>query len=197
MGRAGVSMPALVIRHARTDWNDLGLWQGAEVDRPLTADGERDARNLAGEVQRLFASKPVVFSSPSRRALATARLLIPGCLPVVLPGLQELSGGDISGLDYAKVRARHPDFADDWWSGKLATPPGGESVAEIVERVRQALVRCDEASSPWLAVTHLGVINAVEEIHKVEDSSLVANLQGVLRTDGVWTRWKGSNGHSS
>lgn len=50
-----------------------------DLERPLSAQGRRDARRLGGLLQRLGLKPDLLASSPARRALETAELAAAGC----------------------------------------------------------------------------------------------------------------------
>jgi len=182
---------ALIVRHARPDWNDDQRWQGGEVDRDLVPAAVRETQSLSSRVLNTFGGRPpVVFSSKAIRAVATARLLVPNVEPIQLKGLSELRSGLLSGLTYQEVRGKFPDFAKSWWSSDdLISPPGGEPVEVLVRRVSEAILDCEDSGRPWLAVTHLGVIRAVMQIFGMSEQSEVGNLEGIVRRDVKWERW--------
>lgn len=129
-------MTVLILsRHGRTDWNDEGRYQG-HSDPPLNAEGGRQAAELAERLgrERLAA----VYSSDLRRAADTARA-IAAChgLPVrVDPRLREINQGRWDGRLYSEILAMDEAILRAWEAHPLSTrPPGGESLAEVSERV--------------------------------------------------------------
>jgi broad specificity phosphatase PhoE len=78
-------------------------------------------------------------ASDLRRAWETAEILaLPHDLRVQKePRLRELHFGDWEGLTYAEVRQRDPIALAVWQENPLrGSPPGGESLAGLVQRVR-------------------------------------------------------------
>jgi phosphohistidine phosphatase len=84
----------LAMRHAKSSWDDEGL---ADIDRPLSPRGKRDALHM-GETLRARGLWPqIVLCSPARRAHSTARRILradPGETPVTIveslyPGTDE------------------------------------------------------------------------------------------------------------
>ena len=77
--------------------------------------------------------------------------------PVTDPRLVEQDWGEWTGRPRADVtRSTHE-------AGWDATPPGGESLARVLARVRAWLDELAPAEGPdtWALVTHMGVIQAV------------------------------------
>jgi probable phosphoglycerate mutase len=151
------SIYVALIRHAPTAWNAEGRVLG-QADPPLSAEGiaragqwqlPPDLRRLAVEGRLRWAT------SPLRRAVETARIL--GAVrPVVEPRLAEQDSGEWTGQARAAVAAA----AGARWD---AAPPGGESPARVLARVRAWLDELAPRDGPdtWAAVTHSGVIRAV------------------------------------
>jgi probable phosphoglycerate mutase len=135
----------LVIRHGETEWSSTGRHTG-RTDLPLTDDGRTEARSLSTLLlQHLRLDEPAaVFSSPSQRALDTARLSLGAFrTPVTVTYLlSEFDYGDYEGLTNAEIQAKHPrwELFDDGC-------PGGESVADAGARADQ-FIELAEASTP-------------------------------------------------
>ena len=84
-----------LVRHGQTDWNKQGLLQGS-FDTPLNARGLEQARELA---EILDIEPDVVFTSPLRRAIQTAKVISKKFQkPItVVDGLRERSYGSFEG----------------------------------------------------------------------------------------------------
>lgn len=79
------------------------------------------------------------------------------------PGLAEQHFGAWQGLTHDEVAATRPEEAARFWADPAgARPPGGESFAEVVARVRAALLRLTEAYAgrDVVAVVHAGTVRA-------------------------------------
>ena len=154
----------LLLRHAESEWNAQGRWQGI-ADPPLSPRGEEQA-TLAGQLLRPVGLTAVV-SSDLRRARATAERIARE-LPVRGPlgveaGLREYDLGAWSGLNRAEIEQRWPGEIDEWRQGVLFATPGGERRDEFVVRIAAAVAR---VASRWpedtvLVITHGGVISAL------------------------------------
>jgi alpha-ribazole phosphatase len=153
----------ILVRHGRTDWNDAKRLQG-HADVPLNAAGRRQARwvarRLAGDVIH------AVYSSDLCRARETAELAVAGrgLAVVTEPRLRELDFGRWEGRVYDEIQA---DFAGHVlaWERDPANvaPPGGETLAELTERVAAALsdILKAHAGQTVLVVAHGGSIQAL------------------------------------
>jgi probable phosphoglycerate mutase len=152
------SVHVALVRHAATAWTAARRVQG-RVDLGLSAEGEAQVRGwrLPPDLARSEREGTLNWAvSPLRRAIETARRLT-ATTPVVEPRLIELDYGAWEGLSYDQVdrltgAASWPD-----------RPPGGESPAEVLARVRAWLDDLAAAPEPraWVAVTHGGVIRAL------------------------------------
>ncbi|HUW63216.1 MAG TPA: histidine phosphatase family protein [Spirochaetia bacterium] len=146
----------ILARHGLTEWNVQGRYQGRQECR-LSEQGKLESGALA------VALAPVplvgVYTSPLSRSAETARMVARrhGLDVVALPGLTEICHGDWEGRLVGEVARQ--------WGGLLArwraTPydvrmPGGETLAEVEERVWPALeqVTVNHPGRTVLLVTH-------------------------------------------
>jgi len=138
-----MSLRLVLLRHAETDWNREGRYQGW-TDTALSETGRAQAEAAA----RLLTSQPLaaVWSSPLRRALDTATAIAaPRRLDVrVSPAFKEIRFGAWEGLTGGEVRARFPDQYRVW----RETPhlaAGAETLAAVRERVLDGLAEMQRA----------------------------------------------------
>jgi len=117
-----------LVRHGQTDANARGLLQG-HVDLPLSARGRDQAAALAA----LVPDGARVVSSPLRRARETAAAF--GRPVDVDARWIELDYGELDGVPVTDVP---PDTWRSWRQDPRFTPPGGESLAALGVRVRDA-----------------------------------------------------------
>ena len=162
----------LVVRHGESEWNAIGRWQG-HADPPLSERGEHQARAAADRLGALGA----VVSSDLQRASATADLiaLALGVGPVVVDDrLRERDAGEWTGLTRAEIEERFPGYLAGG-----SRPPGFEPAASLFERVHPCLLDLarDHAGESVLAVTHAGVILALESALGLRREAL-PNLSG-------------------
>ncbi len=129
-----MSLPEVFLaRHGETAWAITGQHTGL-TDIPLTARGERNAKNLGERLHGLEFSR--VFTSPLQRANRTCELAGFGGRSRPDPDLVEWNYGDYEARTTAQIRAENPrwNLFDDGC-------PGGESVADITERADRVIGR--------------------------------------------------------
>ena len=153
-------MRLTLIRHAMTDWNATGRWQG-HSDTPINALGERQALLLRKRLEHC--PFDAIYSSPLQRARRTLELASPGSKPVFDDRLKEIDFGEFEARTYAE-NVTHPQFSS-WLSNPLKVPtPGGESLEGVVTRMMEWLEGLPpdrESEKHYLAVSHSCAIRAL------------------------------------
>jgi broad specificity phosphatase PhoE len=154
-----------LVRHGRTAANAEGLLLGRR-DPALDPEGVRQAAAVAARVAATVSGDgPVrVVSSPLQRCLATATG-IADALAVgeieVDPRWIELDYGDLEGVPLADVPA---ETWAAWRADVHWRPPGGETLFELGERVRDACAElaaaCASGGSDVVVVTHVSPLKA-------------------------------------
>lgn len=108
-----------------------------------------------------------IFSSPARRCRRLADQLSPD--PVIDPRLQELDFGAWEGLPWDDVPR---DRLDAWATDPLGfAPPGGETGATLIARVRAAAMALDQDS---IVITHGGPLRLLPALLRGEPLNLLA-----------------------
>ncbi len=147
----------LVIRHGKTDWNLQKRIQG-RTDIPLSDLGRRELAQmrLPTEFGKFYWT-----SSPLKRTRETAELLGARDLKVE-PALIEMHWGEWEGETLSDLRAKYgAEFKYNEARGINMTPPGGESPADVVARLKPWLQGLE---ADTIAVTHKGVIRALKSL---------------------------------
>jgi probable phosphoglycerate mutase len=179
----------LLIRHAQSEWNARGLWQGW-ADPPLTVEGLRQAgeagRRLTSE---RFASVAASDLQRSRQtaAVISAALGLAGSVHIE-SDLREYDVGSWSGLTHPEIEAGWPGALEGWQNGTLESTPGGERRDRFVVRIAAAVARLgsSRADQRVLVVTHGGVIDALER-------TLGADRRPVPYLSGRWIEVSGGD----
>ena len=143
----------ILVRHGRTDANASGLLLGRRLDPGLDPLGVRQAAALAAAV----GSAARVVCSPLRRTRETAEAL---GLPVTIDERWiEIDYGTLDGTPLADVPAA--TWAA-WRADIRYVPGGGESLAALGERVREASADLVEEAKVHdiVVVTHVSPIKA-------------------------------------
>lgn len=145
-----------LIRHALTDWNASGRFQGV-ADVELNAEGRQQARRLASYVAGLDEAA-TIHVSPLKRAVQTAELAFPGRPLNLDPRLKEINFGEFEGKTQLENES-HVGWAD-WLEDPFErVAPGGESYSQV--RVRAVAWMEEVVASEAehiVAVTHSGTI---------------------------------------
>lgn len=131
-------MKLYMIRHGQTDWNVAHRIQGAQ-DIPLNDTGRAQAARLAGTMSTLPLTN--IFTSPQRRAYATAEAIARGRkIPIIsIPQLMEISYGTWEGRTTDDIFTNERQLYEQWWEHPdIVAPPGGETLGEVKRRCRQA-----------------------------------------------------------
>ena len=184
----------LIVRHGESEWNREGRWQGWE-DIALTPAGEAQARARGADLRASGLRFAAVHTSDLVRAARTAHLLAEALRMVATQphaALRERFGGDWQGHTWDEILQRWPDERAAWRRGELTAPPGGETEAQVLDRVLGALAEIDavNAVGPLLVVTHGGVVRMLSSRAGVALTELTPNL------GGRWFDWDGSVLHA-
>lgn len=152
-----------LIRHAESEWNALGRWQG-QRDPSLSECGREQAQRLARQLEE--ARVEAIIASDLRRARETAAIVgaALGVEPHFDARLRERDLGYWSGLTSVEIVARWPrDLARLREHDLEVQPGGGESLRAVHERVAAFVA----ALSAWpgdgalAVVTHAGILRAL------------------------------------
>jgi broad specificity phosphatase PhoE len=154
---------ALLLRHAQSEWNADGRWQG-RADPELSPEGVDQALRAAARLTA-WGRPDFCLASDLRRARVTAELLQDG--PVETTSLlREHDVGDWSGLTREEVAERWPVELAGFHSGRVVDFPGGETAEAVDQRVAEAARHIAERAGQAgarrvLVVTHGGVLHAL------------------------------------
>lgn len=119
-----------LIRHGMTEGNLKGQYIGS-TDIEITTNGIIELENLRNE--GIYPKCDMIFSSPMKRAVQTAKTIFPEKEIIVKDNLREIDFGEFEGKTADELKDRK-DYTD-WVSGKLQGAPGGESNIEFATRL--------------------------------------------------------------
>ena len=158
-----------MVRHGRISANVTGHWHGS-TDTPLDEVGERQVERVAGWFRDAGHPVRAVYTSPLRRTHGTAAGIAAalGLEAEPLPALREYGIGELEGTHYGDLIERER-FFDRIREDRHWAPPGGESLHDVVSRMRTAL--------ETLAARHPG-----EDVVVVSHGAAMGLLYGELLT---------------
>jgi broad specificity phosphatase PhoE len=188
-----------IVRHAPTSLNKEGVFMGI-LDVPAIEEEVIKIEN--GEYKSYFREEyDTYFSSPLSRAYSTAQALFQNKKIKKIDDLLEKNLGAWAGLNKKEVRKKSPEaFLESGMLNPFFTPPEGETIEEMVERVQKFLNMCidvyrnaDKLDYKIIAVTHNGVVRVIR--HLIEGISLEdtfsKNEKHILPTTFVYDdKWK-------
>jgi broad specificity phosphatase PhoE len=187
----------LLARHGQSDWNRDRRWQG-HADRPLTDEGEQQARALAERLEDI--ALDAVYSSDLERARATAETVAAarGLQVEERTDLREVDVGSWSGLTRDEAKERHPEDFEHWLHGGAGWRDG-ETYEQMTDRVLAAIADIvrEHPDGRVLVVSHGGPIRAVHaaalgmDVHEYRRLRPVepnARLSAVCTENGRLTR---------
>jgi len=155
-------MVTLLLRHGQTQMSVQKRYAG-RTDAPLTDTGVQQAAAAAKRLAQ--AGIGAIVSSPLQRTVRTAEEVsaVTGVPAVTDDGFRETDFGAWEGLTFAEVRERWPSEMTAWLADPSVAPPGGESFAQVSERVTAALHRvlAERADRTVLIVSHVTPIKTL------------------------------------
>ena len=142
-----------LVRHGETAWTISGQHTG-RTDIPLTARGERDARELSVRLRGMtFAN---VLASPLRRARRTGELAGFGAHAEPDVDLLEWDYGAYEGRRTADIRAERPG-----WRLFEDGCPGGEAAEAVGARADRVIARVRACAGDVLLFAHRDIFRVL------------------------------------
>jgi broad specificity phosphatase PhoE len=124
------------------------------LDESIDEKGKHAASSLVGRLPAFSA----VWTSPARRAIETSGAL--NLSAEVDPQLRDMDLGRWAGQTFSDIETSEPQEMMHWLSDPSANPHGGESVEQLLARVRVWLGDVAQRRGRIAAVTHPAVIRA-------------------------------------
>ena len=140
-----------LVRHGETEWS-RDHRHTSTTDLPLTEGGAAVARNLGPRLAREFA---LVLTSPRLRARETAELAGHGEAEADAD-LAEWDYGEYEGITSEEIRQTVPG-----WTVWTHPTPGGESAAEVSERLDRVVARLRGVDGDALVFGHAHALRAL------------------------------------
>ena len=148
-----------LVRHGLTSWNRRQRFCGHN-DISLAPEGYSQARWLAQQLrtERVGA----IYASDLRRARETAEVIADARdqpLPIkAVTAWRELDFGEWDGLTYEAIAARFPEQLGFFTNPEQFSPPGGETLAQLKQRVLAGLAQLmtEQSKGDLVLVSHGG-----------------------------------------
>ena len=123
-----------LVRHGQIAANRDGVWHGS-TDSELTWRGRRQAKRLGKFLTRRALTFDALYCSPLQRCRHTAQLITRGMdlEPRLHEGLREMALGEWEGISFKSLHEDYDLFSQ--LQDPHYRPPGGESLAQVCERV--------------------------------------------------------------
>jgi len=136
----------LLIRHGESEWNKLNLFTGFK-NVELSDRGVEEANRAGQNFKNLNLKFDIVFTSELKRAQNTAKIILENLDQFNELNLQnkiinnfnlnERDYGDLTGLNKKETADKFgEDQVHKWRRGYSDQPPNGESLEDVVNRVK-------------------------------------------------------------
>lgn len=137
----------LLIRHGQSEWNKLNLFTGFK-NVELSDQGIEEANNAGQSFKNLDMQFDIVYTSELKRAQDTAKIILENLDQwknlndqqkiITDSNLNERDYGDLTGLDKKETADKFgEEQVHKWRRGYSDQPPNGESLEDVVSRVRK------------------------------------------------------------
>ncbi|MBE6050700.1 MAG: histidine phosphatase family protein [Clostridium sp.] len=186
-------MKVLLIRHSKTKGNLEKRYIGT-TDESLIEEGINLAKSKS------FPKVQVVYASPLKRCIETAKIVYKDLEPVIYDGLRECDFGEFENKNYKELsgNANYQKWIDS--NGKLPFP-GGEDVESFKERCVNSFMEVidnmiERKIDTGALVVHGGTIMAILDKFSKDERTYydfqVKNCEGyVIEIDNsLWTSGK-------
>lgn len=179
-------MKISLVRHGETDSNTKHRLMGQRIDESLNEKGIKQAEAMATNLAEQ--KYDFVFSSPQKRAVETAKLIVNNRnIPVVIKEeLKERDFGSLSGKTWEEIDletgAKAGGTAEKDFNQEYDYRPyGGESAADVKERFSKFIRELKEnyMNKEVLIIAHGGILRLShflfnqEKLRHIENTAIV------------------------
>ena len=188
----------LLIRHGQSEWNKLNLFTGFK-NIELSEQGIDEANKAGQNFKNLNIKFDIVFTSELKRAQETAKIILKNLDQwdhlyddgkiITDINLNERDYGDLTGLNKKETADKFgEEQVHKWRRGYLDQPPNGESLEDVVRRVK---IYFEESINPAiqsadnnniLIAAHGNSLRALLIVMNIYDSG---NINSVELSTGV------------
>ena len=147
----------IFMRHGETALSRDGNRFCGDLDPDLTQHGIEQAEGAREAIAKISSQVDEAWTSPRRRAMQTAKLVLPGAEWKIFEDLRELSFGRWEGLTKEEARTLTPKAFDTWDEDAYHNaPPQGESGEMAAPRINNVLDAIAQSTSQTiLIVSHI------------------------------------------
>jgi len=179
------------LRHGETDENLKHVYFGRR-DPPLNSHGIHQMEVLRSAVEKI--SFDAVYSSPLKRCIESAKILVPEQHIHLHEGLLEMDFGAWEGCHYEECLQEYPEEFLLWSTDyKTHGPPGGENFMSFWQRVQSFIEEVDQKEDAnILVIAHEGVLKLLTSLLLTRGDSLFWHLQFIR---GTYSLLKEEQGH--
>ncbi len=174
----------VLLRHGASEWSELGRFTGW-ADVPLAARGAEQAAAAGRMLASAGLAPDVVHTSVLQRAIRTADIVLAelgagGAERHATALLNERNYGELQGRSKQSIAEEYGQEQFALWRRSFdIAPPGGESLALVLERVlsywTSAILPELEAGRSVLVVSHSNALRAlVKHLDGLDDREIVA-----------------------
>ncbi len=185
-----------LIRHGLTEGNLLGQYVG-RTDSPLAQEGIDALQELKEKYG--YPQAQAYYTSPLTRCRETLRILYPDAQPEMIDDFRECDFGDWEGKTAKQLAEEDENFLKWMENGNNATPPNGESTAQLVYRTCKAFEKLVEemlrsGTTSAVVVAHGGTLMSILSAYGLPRASfydwMTENGCGYSMriTPGLWMR---------
>jgi len=188
----------LLIRHGQSEWNKLNLFTGFK-NVELTEQGVHEAKKASENFKELGVKFDLVYTSLLSRAQKTAKIILEGLDQledltnnhkiIEDSALNERDYGDLTGLDKKETADKYgEEQVYKWRRGYSDRPPAGESLEDVVLRVRnyfesEVLPQIHSSSNNNILIAAHG--NSLRALLLVMDVYQINEINSVELSTGV------------
>merc|ERR1711953_253786 len=167
-----------LVRHGRTQQNELGILQGAGIDSDLNETGRAQCNQLKGKIPL---ENSLVFSSPLKRAKQTAEIITDGKCEIIFDQLlKERDFGPLEG----NTREDNDNLVAKAGVEKRDQLDGVESIESVNKRIVAFLDKLEgrlmnEQFKSVVIVTHSGIYSKLIRLLKDKKSATHSDTLGI------------------
>lgn len=164
----------ILVRHAESEMNKLGMHQGQLHDGELSPEGIEQAELLSNSLKSEFITE--VYSSDMKRTLQTANILaqrLGGKKVNADKRLREFTMGEFDNFHETRDLLFKEFYDKEILKGKSKyeiRPPGGENIWDFIERIKSFIEDVKDKDGTILIVSHGGTnevfINILQGLDK-------------------------------